>query len=472
MLVKYAGIYSLARGVPGLVNFLALALYTRLLAPADYGTYVLIIAWLGIANAVLFQWLRSGARRFQAAYQNRPETILASLAAGYLAMLAVTALIALGLLLVTQDAVLHRLIPLALALLWFQALFELGLELVLAGLNPWRYGLLALTKSLVALVVGGLLAYLGFGASGVLTGAVLGFVVPVVLMLRMEWQGIRPSFQHRESFRTLLIYGVPLSATFVLDYVINSSDRLLLGHFRGTDAVGTYAAAYDLSQQGLYALLLVIYLAAFPLVVNALETGGEEAARAQLRSHASLLLLVGLPAAAGLMLLSQNVSGVLLGPSFRAAAVQIIPLIAFAGLLAGLKAYYFDLAFQLGRSTVRQLWISAIAASLNIVLNLLWIPRYGALGAAYSTILSFMVGITLSVWIGRSTFPMPVPIKQWAHIAIATAVMALALVPATGYRGPIALALQAAWGALVYGIMLLLLDVSGSRSRLARLVHR
>ena len=243
------------------------------------------------------------------------------------------------------------------------------------------------------------------------------------------------------------MYGVPLSGTFVLDFAINSSDRLLLGHLRGAETVGTYAAAYDLSQQGLYALLLVIYLAAFPVVVKALATGGENAAREQLRAHACLLLLVGLPAAVGLILLAPNVAEVLLGREFRIAATPIIPLIAIAGLLAGIKAYYFDLAFQLGKSTVRQLWISGAVAALNIVLNLWWIPTFGAFGAAYSTIVSFAAGIALSAWVGRSVFRMPLPIMQWIRIALAASVMAAALVPTLEYRGPLALALQVGWGA-------------------------
>ena len=379
-------------------------------------------------------------------------------------MLGFATIVTSGIFLATGDHVLRQLLPFALLLLAVQAFFELGLELVLAGFKPWRYGLLALVKSVVALVIGGTLAYLGLGALGVVVGSILGFLVPDVFMSRMEWKGILPSFQHGESLRALLVYGVPLSGTFVLDFAINSSDRLLLGHLRGAETVGTYAAAYDLSQQGLYALLLVIYLAAFPVVVKALATGGENAAREQLRAHACLLLLVGLPAAVGLILLAPNVAEVLLGREFRIAATPIIPLIAIAGLLAGIKAYYFDLAFQLGKSTVRQLWISGAVAALNIVLNLWWIPTFGAFGAAYSTIVSFAAGIALSAWVGRSVFRMPLPIMQWIRIALAASVMAAALVPTLEYRGPLALALQVGWGALVYGMILFLLDLQGSKS--------
>ncbi len=37
------------------VTLLAIAVYTRLLPPEEYGQYALIIAWVGLGNAVLFQ---------------------------------------------------------------------------------------------------------------------------------------------------------------------------------------------------------------------------------------------------------------------------------------------------------------------------------------------------------------------------------------------------------------------------------
>lgn len=55
MLLRHSALYTLARGLPGLINFAALAVYTRLLGPEEYGRYALVIAAVGLANAVLFQ---------------------------------------------------------------------------------------------------------------------------------------------------------------------------------------------------------------------------------------------------------------------------------------------------------------------------------------------------------------------------------------------------------------------------------
>lgn len=60
MLLKHSALYLLVRGLPGLVNFLAIAVFTRLHTPDDYERYVLVEAWTRVFNVV---WLRPSLLR-------------------------------------------------------------------------------------------------------------------------------------------------------------------------------------------------------------------------------------------------------------------------------------------------------------------------------------------------------------------------------------------------------------------------
>lgn len=66
-----------------MINFLAIAIYTRLLVPEDYGRYVLVIAGVGFFDAVSFWQLRLSILSFMPAYEKdyRPllPTVLAVL---------------------------------------------------------------------------------------------------------------------------------------------------------------------------------------------------------------------------------------------------------------------------------------------------------------------------------------------------------------------------------------------------------
>ena len=471
LLLRHSFFYLLARGVPGLVSFLAIVLYTRLLHPDEYGRYTMVVAGVGMANAILFQWLRLGLLRYLPAYREQRKEFLSSLCSGFLVLAALTGAAGAGLSFLWPDRSLQGLILLGIVLLWAQAWFELNLELARTQLSPQRYGKLALSKALVALAVGGTLAYCGLGAAGLLLGMLAGFFLPVLRATFSEWRGARWSSSNRAIFRRLLTYGLPLTAAFALDFVVSSSDRFILGWLAGTGVTGLYAVGYDLAKQSLLVPMMTVNLASYPLAVRALEQEGREGAHRQLIQNTTVLFAIALPAALGLSLLAPNIAGVFLGDEYKQAAASLIPWVTAASLCAGIKAYYFDLSFQLGQRTVGQIWVLLASALINVGLNIWWIPVFGYLGAAYATLVAYAVGMIISAYLGRQIFPLPFPGREIVKIALSAGGMALALWPVLPYRGGMALAGQIGRGVLVYGALLLVLDAAGLRGKTIKLFN-
>jgi O-antigen/teichoic acid export membrane protein len=202
------------------------------------------------------------------------------------------------------------------------------------------------------------------------------------------------------------------------------------------------------------------------MAVSAYEAGGAGGARTQFRRHATMLAAIALPASVGLALLAQGITGVFFGASYRAAGTAILPWIAAASLVSYGKAYYLDLAFQLSRNTSRQVAASALGAVVNTALNLVLIPRYGVMGAAYSTLVAYVAAFAASAWLGRSVCALPIPWSQLSRITASTGLMAIALVPLRHRTGPGALALQVLVGVAAYLAAALALDVAGARRAL------
>jgi len=471
-LLKHSAAYFVGRIGPGLLNLAALYVFTRLLSPRDYGQYALVIAGAGLANSILFQWLRLGLLRFSISYGDRREVFLSTILAGFLALVAISGLLGLLVLPLVADSTVRALVALGIVLLWLEAFFALNLELSRTEFSPKRYGAMAFVRAAVALLFGAALAWWGLGAYGALVGMMCGLLIPSGWHFRRCWRQVRPGLVDRFIFRQLLVYGLPLTATFALSFLINSSDRFLLGWFMGAEGAGGYAVGYDLAKQTLGVLMMVVNLGAYPLAVKALEESGEAAAREQLSQNFALLLLVAMPAGVGLALLAPNIASVLLGGEFESAARLLIPWIAAATVLAGLKAYYFDLSFQLSGRTLWQVWIVLIAALLNIALNLIWIPRYGMSGAAYATLAAYATGLILSGLFGSKVFRMPLPVRDTVKILVATAAMAGCLSPFLDGRGGVALLFQVAWGACVFVVLVVVLNVLGLRSMAIQFRHR
>jgi O-antigen/teichoic acid export membrane protein len=260
------------------------------------------------------------------------------------------------------------------------------------------------------------------------------------------------------------MYGYPIAASLALTVVLSSTDRFVLDAYLGEAAVGAYHASYSIANRTLDVLFLWLGTAGQPALVMALERGGMDRLKVAAREQLSTFLLVGLPAAAGVALVARPLSEVLIGEELRTAAASVTPWIALSALLFGLTAYYFGQAFTLGKKTRHLLIAMAIPAGLNVILNLILVPRFGLMGAAWATAASFGVGMVATMLIGRRVLPLPIPWESLARCGVATGIMALAVLqlPAIGGLGE--LILDAGVGAIVYAAAALTLNAAGVRT--------
>lgn len=465
MLIRHSTLYFIGRILPGAFSLLALAIYTRLISANEYGQYVLVIASMSIVNAACFGWLNLSLDRFFAVHIGQPKTLLSTILVGFLSLCAVTGVIGACLAWLWPDSTLRWVIVLTVFIAWAQAWFELNLRIANVSLAPRRYGLLATAKTSLTLGGGLFLFYLGFGVIGILFGQVIG-TLTATLLVRNDWGAFSSSQYDASLFRDLIGYGLPAAVTIMLVLILDVSDRFLLGWLLDAQAAGKYAAAYDLTQQSLGALMGVIHLAGFPLAVRALEEGGLQAAREQLRQTSFILLSVALPATAGTILLTDNIAYTLLGAEFRSEAARLIPYIAIAVFFWGTKLFYFDYAFQLTRRTKLQVWPVAFGALINIFLNLLWIPKYGLLGAASATLVSFVAGAGMTWFLGQRIFSYPALHQDTYKIILAVLTMALGLWASREWRGSWALICQISIGIFVYLLITIGLNTNGTRSEI------
>lgn len=463
MLIRHSALYLMARGLPGVVNFLALAVYTRLLTTEDYGRYALVVSGVGFLNVVLFQWLRLSLLRFLPAYLESPSPLLGTLLAAFWGIVLLSGVVGLGLALLWPDPTWRGLILLAVPLLWAQAWFELNLELVRSKLQPWRYGLASGLKSVSAVVVGAALAVWGLRAFGPLIGLLIGFLIAGLGLARQEWRGIRPEADSRV-LAEVLRYGLPLTATFALSFVVLSSDRFLIAHFLGEASTGAYAAGYDLAWNSIILLMMTVNLASYPITMRALEAEGKEAARAQLIRNSELQFLVALPATVGLAMLAPQIGAVMFGPTFRSEATALLPWVATSALLHGIRAYHFDLAFQMSRRTIGQVWVLGAAALSNVIFNLMWLPRFGVLGAAWATLAAYGLALLLSVVLGKRVFEIPLSWRGLSEAGIASLLMAGTLNVLPEVQGVWGLLFSVTAGATVYGLAIALLKMRRLRA--------
>jgi O-antigen/teichoic acid export membrane protein len=467
--------YLPANIVQGVVGFLAIILFTRLLSPEDFGRYALAFSVMTLAHVAVFSWLEAAMARFWATEPPGPglQRHFASL---YRAAFALS----LGFLLVAGLAV----------WLWpADPLFKIALAAGLAGaparclvkLAQERYraaGEVSKAAALdMAVAIGGLaigvgFALIGAGGAAPLLGLGLAPLAALPFILPGELREARGGAFEPGRVRGYAMYGYPIAASLALTVVLSSTDRFLLAVYLDEAAVGAYHASYSIANRTLDVLFLWLGSAGQPALVMALERGGIERLKEAAREQLSTFLLIGLPAAAGVALVARPLAEVLIGEDLRAPAASVTPWIALSALLFGLTAYYFGQAFTLGKKTKTLLLAMLVPAAANVVLNVLLVPRYGLMGAAWATAASFALGLAATWWMGRKVMPLPVPWDSLIRCAVATVLMAVVVARLPAIGGFLELMLDASAGALVYAAAALTLNAAGVRDVAMRLLVR
>lgn len=474
MLARHILGYIPSLVVPALSSFAAIYCFTRLMSTDEYGYYALVLSAMTLLNAVFFYWLQVSIPRLmpQAEREGKPESLKMTSYASYGFMsflLVIGALVLIGFI---PDEHMQMVAWLAVPMALARGALNMNQAFHRSALNIKRYNLLECGQALLGLLIGLALVYFfDMGVAGAILGMVAGMAIMLLVDIRVMLT-LMPSRFDREMLHEFFHFGWPLVMSFALGFVISSSDRFLIEHFRDASEVGIYAAGYSLMDRIATIVFMIVATASFPLTVHKLETEGEQAAREQTYNNGVALLILALPACAGLVLTTEQLSAVLIGGEFRAGAIQVMPWVAASALFNGMSLHYFDHAFHLAKKPLLLTLTQGPVALFNVTANLILVPKYGYMGAAYSTAASYLLQMSMSVLVGRRVFKINFPFKPALKITACVMLMSLALESLTFSADLTGLILMVIIGGGVYGAGLLAFNVMNIRSRLAEIKDR
>ena len=465
MLLRQSALYMAANLAAAVIGFTSVMVLTRLVAPADYGVFVVAVGIGNVCATLLFTWLRHAILRFQS--QPGADVRLSALTGYGLTLLAYP--VALGVLLAVFQVPLEKAAA-AVAFAGAIALFELGQEVQRARQQVRGYVLCAVLRSglSLALCLGAVL--LGGGGLSLVVAMAAGYAIAAVLQAPRIWAAPRVPAD-RATLLRLARYGIPITASGGFVALTVTLDRFALFGLLGPDAVGVYGATADFVRMCAILPAVSASLAIAPLAVSALDRNdGADTAR-HLGDGLELLVAVMLPAVAGLAIAAPQVAGVILGPEYRQAAIGIIPIFACAIFAHTLSQQYVQLSF--GLADKPHFYIVHTGLSFVVNLALMWplIRLFGLNGAALSFLLAELAGVGIGLWMSRVAFALPLVPRRLARVVAAVGVMALVtlvvrtLVDRTDAVG---LAAVLVAGATSYVLAALAFDVVGARRHLAK----
>jgi O-antigen/teichoic acid export membrane protein len=277
----------------------------------------------------------------------------------------------------------------------FQLISLLGLNVFLGMNRIVNFNVLdaasqsfVLLNAAIALVVFGkslrLLISLNTAAS-ILMALVIVWMTHRMLSLVRDGQPFRIDLG---LFRKMARYGIKFHVAVVAAMLIFRADLLIVNHFRSTSEVGVYAVA---SQVATLLMLLpgVIGTLLLPRVASSVDEGGAITMRVT-RHTAFIMLLICLAAAPSSFLIPY-----IYGAEFNTATLLfliLLPGIFLIGIESVLVQYFSSIGLPVA---IPVFWI--ITLGLNVALNLMFVPVFGARAAAVVSSISYALIFSLVI---------------------------------------------------------------------------
>jgi O-antigen/teichoic acid export membrane protein len=338
----------------------------------------------------------------------------------------------------------------------------------------WYSTSVVLNKALTLGLGVGLVIWGGLRVDGLLLGSIIASLILLPMLFRVLRRRLpRPGHFSRSLAGQMWRYGLPIILVQLLDWALQLSDRFFLAAFRDQTEVGLYSAAYGIAEQGMGTILLMFELPFSILGARVWERGGSDAAAGFVSDSARSYLLVAVPAWAGLSTLAAPIMAVMTSAPFHEASV-IMPVVSLA-LLFGAIQWWHTAGSIFSKKTGQTLISMAAAVVVNIGLNLVFIERYGYPAAAVTSLVGYLVGLLVMVWLSRRDFRWAFPFPSLGRALVAAGVMSAAIwaLGATVEMGPLTtLLLSVPLGIVVYGSALLALGEPQARSLLGRFSGR
>lgn len=218
--------------------------------------------------------------------------------------------------------------------------------------------------------------------------------------------------------KTLLKFSLPLLSISIAYWVINSSNRYLINHFIGLDAVGMFSVAnrFPMMLVIIFTLLSTIFLSN---VSRLFDSGNLDRVSYWFSIILRLFFVFGIAGGAFLIAANRPLTLIVSNKDYLFNGLPLVYLLVSLGSLAFGGFQIISRLYDLEKKVYQNSFNWILAMILNIILNVSLIPLFGIVGAALATGATFVIGFFLSLIKRPKQIDINVP---WLKILVLIAV--------------------------------------------------
>ena len=369
------------------LSFLTLAIFSRLMTTADYGLYNVFITYQSILYIILGIAIHSSYKNAKYKYGERFNEYISNsmvIIIGNTLMLAILGNVAYKCNLsfgISNIFLLNCIILYSMA----NAVITCFNNYLSLSYQYKAYLKLALTNAIMNILISIILMFSCMNSNRAyarIIGTVIPSVVFAFVIIIYFFKQSKPRI-NREYSKFAINFSGPIVAHGISQVILSSFDRIMINIMIGTIEAGIYSFAYN--------IFMIIQVTADSILVVWDTWFYEQYSKQkyELIKKYSTYLIVALAIVSSLVLfITPELIYILGGEKYRSSVYCAIPII-LGGFLTIL--YNFPAEIEYFHAKTKNIAIATIfAAIINILLNYIFIRKYGYIAAAYTTLVTYI----------------------------------------------------------------------------------
>lgn len=396
-IVAHSFHYLPATLLPTALSVVAVYIFTRVFTTREYGVYALVLAVTTPLTILVTEWAAQPITRFYSDYAHKGQLSVfrGTVEQLYLRIVALLVLVAGAF--AAMNAVVHAISALsvlgALLSVLTQCFVSTTLPTLTASMRPTLYRRVVVGASGISTVVSLLLVYVaGAHLASLLWGPAIANATLLPWVVR--WTNVSPfrlprrlTPEESAILRRFLRYGLPMTVWFFSASLLYSEDRYMIGLFRGPTDVAVYGVNFNLVAMASGFVNTPVLTAVGPMLYQQWNTGRIKESSQTLSAMTELYGILAAVMLGGTMIVGFGAIHLLFQRPYWTGTAVLIPVMI--GRLFWGASLIGHKTLELTERTLTMSASALVAATLNLVLNLVLVPHYGFVGSAYATLVSY-----------------------------------------------------------------------------------
>lgn len=363
--------------------FLTIPIFTRLLSTTDYGIINTYSSWAGILSMIVGFAMHMSIRNAFVDYKDDTESYLSTI-------IKFTLLSSLGFMLIFYAVIKIFRINISLSLVFICLFHSVASSIIedvscyfMMKYNYIKRTILMILPNLISVCVAIFLIsyilkkdlYLG----KIIPEALTIIIFAIILSICYTKKGFNTAYiKHALKISLpLILHGAALN-------ILSNSDRIMITWLADASQAGIYSLVYSLGMVT-YAITLSIDGIWIPWFTNKMKEKSYDEINYITKDYIKLITYI----MCGLIIVSPEILKILASKSYWE-GIKLIPIIIVANFLFFAYNIYSNLEHYYKKSN-QITALTILAAVLNLVLNYIFIPKFGYVAAAFTTAISYFV---------------------------------------------------------------------------------